>query len=381
MNKKIRKDFPFLKKVVYLDSAAGLLKPIPVVKAISDFYLKYPMNPHNIDSKYGIIVHNKINETRELIASYLNFNKDEIIFTSGTTDSINKFALMFKNCLKKGDEILLSFYNHSSNIVPWIEIAKASGAVVKYSENLIDGINKNTKLVAFASMNNTIIQNIDYTKLKEKCDECGAILFNDAAQSIVHQSMDWSIFDVIAFSGNKIYGPTGIGVLAIKEKIAKKLNPAIFGGGATTSIDYTEWKGSGDFVANFEAGTPNTAGIIGLGEALKYYKSLGDVSSYEHELANYAFDKLISTNKVEMFSKKGDVNILFNIKGQNSHDVVSYLGNRNIILRSGLHCAHMIKTKGVYDSSIRLSLAFYNTKKEIDKLISILSNVDMFLDI
>lgn len=381
MNNKIRKDFPFLKKVIYLDSAAGLLKPRSVVEAMSDFYINYPMNPHNIDSKYGIKVHNKIIDARKEVANFIHFDDDEIIFTSGTTDSINKFALMIKHNLSKGDEILLSFYNHSSNIVPWIEIAKEIGAVIKYSENLIEDVNSKTKIVAFASMNNTLIKDIDYEKLRTKCNEYGTIMFNDAAQSIVHQKTNWTNFDVIVFSGNKIYGPTGIGVLAIKKSIMKTLKPAIFGGGATSSINYTEWTGSGDIIANLEAGTPNTAGIIGLSEALKYYKNIPNVSDYEKEIASYAYDKLTSLSKVKMISRRGDVNLLFNIDGYNSHDVVSYLGNRNIILRSGLHCAHMVKTMGVYDSSIRLSIAFYNNKKDIDKLVNVLKTTDMFIDL
>lgn len=379
LNKRI--DFPLLKNAVYLDSGAGVLKPVQVVNAMSDFYLKNPINPHNIDSKLGHLVHTTIIETRKKIAKLISCGQEEVIFTSGTTDSLNKFAKMYEPFIESGDEILLSPYNHSSNIVPWLELAKRKGAKVVYNLELIDGITSKTKIIAYAQMNNTLLKDIDAKALFERAREVNAIVVNDAAQAIVHATVDMTYCDVVAFSGNKLYGPTGIGVLAIREEILKNLKPQDFGGGATSSINFDGWKPTGDPIANLEPGTLNTAGIIGLGAAIDYLWSIPNLEEYETELAMYAHDKLSKDSRVKIFSKRGDVNIMFNVEGVHSQDVVSYLGARNIIMRSGLHCAQMICTIGTYNSSIRMSLAFYNNQSDIDAAVDLIKDTQVFLDI
>ena len=372
-----RKDFPLLEKIVYLDNAAGTLKPKQVVEEISNFYLQSPINPHSVDSSMGSIVKKKIINARKLTADLIDASTEEIIFTAGTTDSLNRTALMFKAFLKKGDEILISKYNHVSNIVPWIEVAKETKSKIVFSENIINDIRDNTKVVCYAQMNNTINQNINIKKLYEKVKKHNAVLVNDAAQAIFHEKASLQEADVIAFSGNKIYGPTGIGVLAIKKELLSLLKPATFGGGATGFMKGQDWKAKEGY-RGFEAGTPNTAGILGLAKGIEYFNNIKE--NNEKEIANYAYDKLSKVKGIKIITKRGDLNTLFNYKNYNSQDIVSYLGHKGIILRSGLHCAKIITEIFDIKYSIRLSIAAYNNKTDIDKLIKELKNGGDFID-
>lgn len=373
-----REDFPLLKKIIYLDNAAGTLKPKQVVDEIANFYLNMPINPHSVDSPIGSKVAQKIANTRKLAADLINASDKEIIFTGGTTDSLNRTALMFKTFLKEGDEILISKYNHISNIIPWIEVAKVKKAKIVFAENIIDNITDATKVVCYAQVNNTVNQNIDITRLYKEVKKHNAVLVNDAAQAIFHEKVSLNEADVIAFSGNKIYGPTGIGVLAIKKELLGLLKPATFGGGATSVMRGIDWQVK-EGVKGFEAGTPNTAGIIGLGKAVEYFNNIK--TNHEKEIANYAYDELSKLEGIKIITRRGDFNTLFNYKNYSSQDIVSYLGNKGIILRSGLHCAKIVKEIFDIEYSIRLSIAAYNNKEDIDKLIKELKNGGDFIDI
>ncbi len=370
-----RKDFPLLDELVYLDSGAGTLKPVQVVNAISDFYLKNPINSHSVDSVLGQKVVADIKHSRQLVAELIDASENEVIFTSGTTDSLNKIAIMFQTFLKEGDEILLSIYNHASNVVVWQEAAKDTGAKVVFSENLIDDINEKTKVIAYAQTNNTINKNISVERLYKEAKKHGAVLVNDAAHAIMHSDVSLHDADVVVFSGNKLYGPTGIGVLAVRKELLSFLTPSTFGGGAITDMgregyDFTKGIGA------FEPGTLNTAGIIGLGRAVEYFNEI-DLDK-EKEVAEYLFDKLSELDKVILFSKRGDTNMIFNIKGVNAQDVVLLAANKGVVIKAGYHCAMLIKeiTEGL--STIRVSIAAYNNKEDIDKLMDILTNQKEF---
>lgn len=375
-----RKDFPLLKTHTYLDSAGTVLKPKKVVKAISEFYLFYPINNHNIDSPLGFKVEQMVNQTREKIANFIGAKREEIIFTSGTTDSLNKIAQMLKPMLKTGDEILLSLYNHDSNLVPWIELSQQLKLKLVYSHNLLDSITKNTKIISYAQQNNTIVKYFDRKQLYLKAQENGAIVINDAAQAIAHQDVSFKDSDVIVFSGNKLYGPTGIGVLAVKTNILTKLKPVTFGGGAINQINSNNWIAKSG-VEKFEPGTLNLAGIIGLSKALDYFKNSEFYKSYEIELAKYAHKKLKEVTGIKLYSLCGDINIIFNIKNYAAQDVANYLGKRKIIVRAGMHCAHMLNEIFDNKATIRISIAAYNNHEDIDNLVKILSKGGDFLDI
>ncbi len=369
MNKWI-KDFPMLKKnLVYLDNAALLLKPKQVIDAITDFYTNNSISNRTQDSLLGIQVNSKINQTRSKVAKLLDCQDDEVIFTSGTTDSLNYASSLFEKLIKKDDEIILSKLNHSSNIVPWIELAKKTGAKIILSLNLKKDITKKTKLVCFAQVNNSfqVLEKID--DIYKKTQEVGAFLINDAAQAIAYQKVSFKNSDVVAFSTNKFYGPTGLGILAIKKEILDKCDSKRYGGGATEYISANnEWK-SKDSISMHEPGTMNLAGIFGFDAALDYFNSLDleEVNKYINDLSSYLFNELAKIDNVRISSRIGDSIILFVVKDIEPQDVASYLGHNNIYVRSGIFCnqyLNRIKDK----TYVRISLSFYNTKEDVDKI-------------
>lgn len=378
MNKQ---DFPFLKDYIYLDTAAGALKPRQVIQEIINFYNDCPINPHSVNSSAGVKIHRKIHETRELVANLLEASPNEIIFTSGTTDSLNKLAYMLSPLLSSNNEILVGKTNHSSSIVPFIELAKRTKAKLKIKNDILNNINVKTKVVVLVQASNSYDMHYDWENIYQKCQQVGAILVNDAAQAVLHQEVSLNKSSVIAFSGNKLYGPTGIGVLAIRKQLLQKLSPATFGGGATATIINNEYTLK-SFVGDYEAGTPNSAGIVGLGAAIKYFNQLVKKNLFEHEkkIAKYAFQKLAEIKKVKIYSREGDYNILFNIKDVYAQDVVSYFGHRKIILRAGSHCSHLVSEIIETNSTIRLSIGAYNSLNDIDQLTQGIIEEDYFLE-
>ena len=369
MNKWI-KDFPMLKNnIVYLDNAALLLKPQPVIDAINYFYTNNSISNRTLDSVLGIEVNSKINETRSKVAKLLECQDDEVIFTSGATDSLNYISSLFERLIKKDDEIILSKLNHASHIVPWIELANKTGAKIILSLQLEKDITPKTKLVCFAQVNNSfqVLEKID--DIYKRTQEVGAYLINDAAQAIAYQKVSFQNSDAIAFSTNKFYGPTGVGVLAVKREILDKCVAKRYGGGATDYISANnEWK-SKDSISMHEPGTMNLAGIFGFHAALDYFASLDlkEINKHIKDLSIYLFDELGKIDNVRISSRIGDSIILFVIKGIEPQDVASYLGHNNIYVRSGIFCnqyLNRIKDK----SYVRISLSFYNTKEDIDKI-------------
>ncbi len=374
-----REKFALLKNVVYLDSAAAALKPTEVIDAINDFYTNYPISNHSSDSRLGVLVEQKISESRKLVADLVGAASEEVIFTSGTTDSLNKIALMLESKINEGDEILLSHLNHSSNVIPWMEVARRKKAKIIYSTDLLSDINGKTKIIAYAQTNNTLDEKYDPKAIFAKAKQVNALVVNDAAQAIIHSGVLLSEADVIVFSGNKLYGPTGIGALIVRKKLLDTLEPVTYGGGSVSEINDDSWIKK-DGVDKYEPGTLHTAGIIGLGAAIKYKNALGDVWMHEKQIADYAFDKLQEVNGIRIYSNRGDLVILFNIGEFSSQDVVSHLGHKDIILRAGEHCARATSDSLGFKSSIRLSIGHYNNKDDIDKMIDVLKNGGDFLE-
>lgn len=380
MNKWI-KDFPMLKNnLVYLDNAALILKPKVVIDAINDYYTNKSISNRTQDSIIGIEVNSKIVSTRNKVAKLLGCKDNEIIFTSGTTDSLNYASSLLENLIKKGDEILLSKLNHSSNIIPWLELAKRTGAKIVLSIELTKDITKKTKLVCLAQVNNSFQSKENIDEVYKKCQEVGAYLLNDAAQSIAYQKTSFENADIIVFSTNKFYGPTGLGILAMRREILDQCEAKRYGGG---SVDYitanNEWK-SKDSILMHEPGTMHLAGIFGFNAALDYFNSLDlkEINSYIDDLAKYLFDELSKIDNLRIASKRGDSIVLFWMKGSEPQDVSSFLGHHNIYVRSGIFCNQYLKR--IKDKSyIRISLSFYNTKDDIDKLCHALRNGGDFL--
>lgn len=373
MPKSIRSFFPLAYKIVYLDTAALALKPKPSITESNNFYNLYSVSTRTNNSPLGIYTNKIVNEVRSKIALLTDAKENEVIFTSGATDSLNKFAQMYMQKLKAGDQIILHGYNHSSNMIPWIALAKEHNIDVKIVDtpDLESAINSKTKVVAFSQLTNNFQVKIDIESLYKKCHKVGAILVNDAAQAIVYEKVSLQNCDVIAFSANKFYGPTGLGALIVKEHILKELDPVTFGGGTINSVNKDNSFIIKNSIEKFEPGTLNFAAIFMFNRSIDFFNQyIGYEKSKQilKKLSNYAYDELLKVQNIEIYSKRDDHIILFNIKGINSQDVAHFLGVNNIYVRSGIFCAHYLKNFACNDSFVRVSLGVYNNKNDINKL-------------
>ncbi len=376
-----RKDFKFLEDSIYLDSSAGALKPRQVIEAGINFYENYSINPHSVDSKKGVWLSEKIKEIRKTTAEFSNASPEEIIFTSGTTEGLNRIADMLTAKLKSGDEIIVTSLNHAANVIVWIELAKKTGAKLVWSETIFDAITDNTKLIALAEVNNTIEVERDMEEIYKVANAKNILVVNDAAQSISHKPVNSKWADFTVYSSNKLYGPTGFGVLIMSTKLQKELPLVRFGGGANATFSKESWIPHEGFAAR-EPGTPNTAGILMHGAALDYINEIGmeNIIKYEDEIAEYGHDQIASIKDVKIASKRGDKNIIFNIGNLNSQDIVSYLGHRGIILRAGQHCVRLIQEATGEPSWMRASIGLYTEKSDFDKMVEEIKNGGDFLD-
>lgn len=399
----IKSDFPFFKKnpdLVFFDSAATNLKPKAVIDAITNYYQNYSTNTHSTDFPLAVATKDIYESCRQDVAEFINCQKNEVVFCSSATFALNQIAYSISQYLKKGDEIVLTTCEHSSLLLPFYNLIKEKKIVLKFIEvtnnglitveNLKKVLTKKTRVVAFASMNNSLgtinnvkeitkfIKNYQIEKLSpsiwpfEK-----ALVLIDGAQAINHNATnvsEWNI-DFFVFSAHKLFGPTGIAVWWSKTKWLNVLKPLILGGGMNGRV-YKD--GSFTFVKPpycFEAGTPNIAGVFGLQAALKYVSKIGIDNIYQHEkeLKKYAieqFHKLLS-NKVTIYNESQESGILlFNVDRVAAEDVANYLGHKKIALRSGSFCAKLISEVINCASSLRVSFAIYNNKKDIDQLVS-----------
>ena len=388
-----RDDFTILRdsSVVYFDNGATTLKPDKVREAIDDYYNKYTANIHRGDYSNSLKVSELYEDCREKVRDYINAkHSSEIIFTSGTTESLNNIVFgYFKSKLKKGDEVVISESEHAANVLPWFVLEKELGIIVKYVslddknevtlDNLRKVFTKNTKVVSLAHVTNVIGDVRDIKKISKVCHDNNILLVVDAAQSIAHEKIDVADMDIdfMAFSGHKMYGPTGIGVLYGKFSLLKELVPLRYGGGMNAIFNkdgYVELK---DLPDRLEAGTPNIEGVIGMSECVKYLNKIGICKIYdnEHNLRKYLIDKLKELDFIKVYNLDNDSTIVaFNIDGVFSQDTAIYLDKYNICVRAGNHCAKILKDVFNIANTCRISLSFYNTKEEIDLLINVLRN-------
>ena len=388
-----RDDFTILKdsNMVYFDNGATTLKPDVVRDKIIDYYNLYTSSIHRGDYKNSLKVSDMYEEGREIVRKFIKANhSSEIIFTGGTTDSLNKIVFgYYKQHLNKGDEVLISETEHASNVLPWFMLAKEKGIVVRYiplnenneitTFNLESVISGKTKVVSLAHITNVIGDIRDIKEISKICHKRGIDLVVDAAQSIAHTKVDVSDMDIdfLAFSGHKIYGPTGIGVLYGKFDKLKELEPLAYGGGMNAVFNkdgYVELK---DLPDKLEAGTPNIEGVLGLAAAIKYVSAIGidKINEYEKELRKYLVARLSELDFIKIYNKNNEAAIIaFNIDKVFSQDAAIYLDKYNICVRAGNHCAKMTKDVFNVANTVRISLSFYNTKEEIDLLINVLKN-------
>lgn len=389
-----RDDFEILRnsKIVYFDNGATTLKPDVVRNSIDEYYNKYTSNIHRGDYSNSLKVSGLYDESRLLIKDFIGaLYESEIVFTSGTTEAINDIVFgYFKYHLNKGDEVLITESEHASNVLPWFILQRDMGIVVKYIElndnnevtidNLKKAITKKTKVVSIAHITNVIGDVRDIKAISKVCHENNILIVVDAAQSVAHKKINVVDMDIdfMAFSGHKLYGPTGIGVLYGKFDLLKDLVPRDYGGGMNAVFNkdgYVELK---DLPDKLEAGTPNIEGVIGLCASIKYLNSIGidKISDYEHSLRAYLIERLEELDFVTVYNKGNEDSsiVAFNIKGVFSQDTAIYLDKYNICVRAGNHCAKILKNVFNVANTCRISLSFYNTKEEIDLLINVLKN-------
>ena len=400
---KIRADFPILnqkvngKPLVYFDNGATSQKPQVVIDAIVDYYSRYNANIHRGVHTLSQLATDAYEQARNKIQQHFNAKHNyEIIFTSGTTESINLVANGFASLIKKDDEIIVSALEHHSNIVPWQMLCEHTGAKLVVipmnydGELLIDEYEKllsdKTKLVVCNHISNGLgtINPIEF--IIEKAHKAGAAVLIDGAQACPHLKPDVQALNVDFYvtSAHKMCGPTGVGMLYGKEEWLRKLPPYKGGGEmiATVTFEKTTYA---DLPHKFEAGTPNICGGIAFGTAIDYMNAVGfdNIASYEKELLVYGTKQLLEIEGIEIYGPK-DLNkkasvISFNLKGIHPYDVGTIIDKLGIAVRTGQHCAQPIMDFYKVSGTIRASFAFYNTKEEIDLMIEALKKAQMML--
>lgn len=387
-----RDDFEVLKKnLVYFDNGATTLKPRCVRDAIIKYYDEYTANAHRGDYKTSAIVDNLYEGTREKVAKFINAKeKSEIVFTSGTTNSMNMIVFgFFKNYLKEGDEVLLTLSEHASNIIPWFVLQKEIGIKVKYIDldnkhevnidNVRKAITDKTKVISLAITTNVVGDTRPIKEISKIAHDNNILMVVDAAQSVGHSKIDVQDFDIdfMAFSGHKMYGPTGIGVLYGKFELLDKVTPTNYGGGMNAVFNRDGYVELREIPTRLEGGTPNIEGVLGLSAAIDYIEKIGieKINEYEKKLRKYLISELLKLDFIDIYNKEVDTNIVaFNIKNVFAQDTAVYLDKYNICVRAGNHCAKILGNELNINNTVRISLAFYNNKEEIDLLINVLKN-------
>jgi len=392
-----REDFPILSNnLVYLDNGATTLKPKVVIDKITEYYSSYSANAHRGDYDISLKVDNEYEKTRDLVKKFINASsRKEIIFTSGTTESINMIAFgFFKDYLEENEEIIITKSEHASNVIPWFKIAKDNKLIIKYIdlddnyEVTIDNLKKiitpKTRVISLAGITNVLGDLRPLKDIIKTAHENNILVVVDGAQYVPHTKVDVRALDIdfLAFSAHKMCGPTGVGVLYGKENLLEKLAPHNYGGGMNESFDNLNEVYLKPLPTRLEAGTPNIAGVIGFGATIEYLNSIGlsNIRKYEHELGKYLFDNLSKIRHITIVNKKPSSIIAFNIDGIFSQDVAVYLNKYGICVRAGNHCAKILKDEVGVKNTVRVSLYFYNTKEEIDKIIDLLKDKNKILN-
>ncbi|MBT2729134.1 cysteine desulfurase/selenocysteine lyase [Neobacillus sp. B4I6] len=390
----IRSQFPILeqevngKPLVYLDSSATSQKPLQVIEAIEKYYREINSNVHRGVHTLGTRATDAYEGAREKVRKFINAKSiQEVIFTRGTTTSLNTVAASYAAAnLKAGDEIVITYMEHHSNIIPWQQVARRTGAQLKYIPLQADGtislddaratITANTKVVSVMQVSNVLGVINPVKEIAQIAHENGAIMVVDGAQSAPHMKIDVQDLDCdfLAFSGHKMCGPTGIGVLYGKKHLLENMEPIEFGGEMIDFVQLYEstWK---ELPWKFEGGTPIIAGAIGLGAAIDFLNEVGldQIAEHEHKLAAYALEKMSAVEGMTIYgpldaAKRAGL-ITFNLSDVHPHDVATVLDAEGIAVRAGHHCAQPLMRWLKASATARASFYLYNTEDDIDKLV------------
>lgn len=394
-----REDFPAIdENLIYFDNSATSLKPKCVIDKMVEYYSKYTSNIHRGDYNNAIRTNKEYDETRDVVKDFIHAkNSDEIVFTSGTTDSMNTIVFgYFKNILNKSDEVLITKSEHASNVLPWFVLEKMGKCTVKYIplnedhevtlENVKSSITKNTKVISIAHVSNVIGDVRDIEGIGGVVKENNLYFVVDAAQSVSHINIDVvkSNVSFLAFSGHKMCGPTGVGVLYGKGDYLKDLVPLKYGGGMNESFESDKCYVLKNYPTNLEAGTPPIAEVIGLKEAINYVTKIGvdNIHKHELELKKYLISKIENMDNIIIYNKNSESGIVtFNIKDVFAQDTSIYLNTYGIAIRAGNHCAKILKDEIDIKNTCRISFYIYNTFEEVDKLVEALKNSDKLYDV
>ena len=394
-----REDFPAIdENLIYFDNSATSLKPKCVIDKMVEYYSKYTSNIHRGDYNNAIRTNKEYDETRDVVKDFIHAkNSDEIVFTSGTTDSMNTIVFgYFKNILNKDDEVLITKSEHASNVLPWFVLEKMGKCTVKYIplnenhevtlDNVKSSITKNTKVISIAHVSNVIGDVRDIEGIGAIAKENNLYFVVDAAQSVSHINIDVvkSNVSFLAFSGHKMCGPTGVGVLYGKSEYLKDLVPLKYGGGMNESFESDKCYVIKSYPTNLEAGTPPIAEVIGLKEAIRYVTSIGidNIHKHEVELKKYLLSKIKEMDNIIIYNKNSESGIVtFNIKDVFAQDTSVYLNTYGIAIRAGNHCAKILKDDLGIKNTCRISFYIYNTYEEVDKLVEALKNSDKLYDV
>jgi len=400
----IRKEFPILEQevnghpLVYLDSSATAQKPLRVIEAVNDYYRFDNSNVHRGVHTLGSRATDKYEGAREKVRRFINAESTaEVIFNRGTTTGINTIASGYaRHRLKEGDEIVVTEMEHHSNLIPWQQVAKSTGAQLKFIPMKSDGtltleavqdtVTPNTKIVAIAHVSNVLGTVNPIKDIANIAHKNGAILVVDGAQGAPHTKVDVQEMDCdfYTFSGHKMCAPTGIGVLYGKRSLLEEMEPVEFGGEMIDFVNLHDstWK---ELPWKFEGGTPIIAGAIGLGAAIDFLTEIGieNIEKYEHELVEYAMERMNSIDDIAIYGPKDRAALItFNLGEIHPHDVATVLDSQGIAVRAGHHCAQPLMRWLDVTATARASFYLYNTKADVDRLVDgLLKTKEYFGDV
>lgn len=400
---KIKSDFPTLnrkihgKQIVYLDSAATSQRPRPVMEAMNDYYNNFNAPVHRGIYTISEEATDKYEKARERVAKFINAKPSEIIFTRNATESINLVSYAYGDAqVKSGDHVLTTQMEHHSNLIPWQQLVKRKNGKLLFAMVNDDGflnmdefdshLKKKPKIAAFTQASNVLGTINPVKEMVKNAHEHGALAVVDGAQSVPHMKIDVKDMDCdfLAFSGHKMLGPTGIGILYGKEHILQKMEPFLTGGSMIREVQLHESKWA-DIPAKFEAGTPAIAQAIGLGAAIDYINKLGieNIRKHEMELTEYGLMRLNEFKDITVYGpkdarKKAGV-LSYYLKGVHPHDAASLLDEQGVCVRAGHHCAHPLMIRYNVPATLRASFYVYNDRHDIDKFIEAVKNVEMVL--
>ena len=402
---EIRKDFPMYMEhdgkfkdlpLVYLDNSATTFKPYSVIKAIEHYYKDITANTRRADYSLANAADFAFDEARKCVASFIHARKmEEVVFISGDTQALNTIAYGLIPLLSKEDEIVLSQSEHASNVLPWFQVSKITGCKIKYIELDEKGkvtpsaleklMNEHVKVVSVASVSNVMGYVVDIKELVKIAHKYNALFIDDAAQSIAHMKTDVQDTDVdfLVFSGHKMLGPTGIGVLYGKMEALEKLSPLLYGGEMNARFHSDGFLSLDEIPYRFEAGTQNVAGVLGLAAACQYLEKVGfdAISNHERKLRALAIKGLKENGNAILYNEDADTGIVtFNIKDVFPQDVATYLSTKGVFVRSGTHCAKILPEFLHVDGTVRASFYLYNTEEDVEALVKACSTAEDYLD-